>query len=182
MSVLEVFSRRDFGAFWRQLTNEHEVSYIVYGDYRNTDMPKTSVVSSRLDPEQELRLAKMAKNLGRTPSETGALLIEEGLRRAEFAFIDFRDSPAGRQAYLQGSTLAVWEVAWIARGYHNNAEKTAAHFEMSPLKVKAALNYSSAFPEEIGSLIQEHEETDFSSLSRMVPQAEIFPPLPTGRR
>jgi hypothetical protein len=33
-----------------------------------------------------------------------------GLRRSEFAFVDFRDSPAGRQAYPQGSTLAVWAV------------------------------------------------------------------------
>src|SRR5579863_4670385 len=99
-------------------------------------MPRTSVVSARLEPEQELRLARKAKHLGRSSSETGALLIEEGLRRDEFAFIDFRDSPVGRQAYVQGSTLAVWEVIWIARGYNGDVEKTAAHLSMSPLKVK----------------------------------------------
>ncbi len=137
-------------------------------------MPKTSVVSSRLEPEQEIRLAQMAHRLGRTPSETGALLIEEGLRRAEFAFIDFRDSPAGRQAYLQGSTLAVWEVVWIATGYANDLKKTASHLSMSPLKVRAALNYAEAFPEEIRLALEEHEATDFKSLSRMVPQAEVF--------
>jgi hypothetical protein len=41
-----------------------------------------------------------------TPSDASVRLVEEGLRRSEFAFLDFRDSPAGRQAYSQGSTLA----------------------------------------------------------------------------
>ena len=138
-------------------------------------MSRTSIVSSRLEPEQERRLVRKAKQNGRSPSETGALLIEEGLRRDEFAFVDFRDSPAGRQAFIQGSTLAVWEIAWIARGYENNPEKTAAHLCMSPLKVKAALNYAHAFPDEIQEAIDEHEACDFASLSRMLPQAEIFP-------
>jgi hypothetical protein len=138
-------------------------------------MSRSSIISSRLEPEQARRLVRKAKQIGRSPSETGALLIEEGLRRDEFAFIDFRDSPSGRQAYVQGSTLAVWEVAWIARGYQNSVEKTAAHLEMSPLKVKAALNYAQAFPDEIKDAIQEHESCDFASLSRMLPQAEIFP-------
>jgi hypothetical protein len=118
----------------------------------------------------------MARQLGRSPSETGALLIEEGLRRAEFGFIDFRDSPAGRQAYLQGSSLAVWEVVWIARGYAEDIGKTAAHLQISTLKVKAALNYAEAFPEEIDAALSDHEAADFQSLSRMVPHAELFPP------
>jgi uncharacterized protein (DUF433 family) len=139
-------------------------------------MPRSSIVSSRLEPEQQRRLVRKAKQIGRSPSETGALLIEEGLRRDEFAFIDFRNSPAGRQACVQGSTLAVWEVVWIARGYEEDVGKTAAHLCMSPLKVKAALNYAQAFPDEIQEAIQEHESCDFASLSRMLPQAEIFPP------
>ncbi len=139
-------------------------------------MTRSSMVTSRLEPEQHERLVRKARQMGRSPSETGALLIEEGLRRDEFAFIDFRDSPTGRRAYVQGSTLAVWEVAWIARGYKSDAAKTASHLGMTPLKVMAALNYSKAFPDEIDEAIREHDASDFESLSRMVPQAEIFPP------
>ena len=58
-------------------------------------MPKTSVVSMRMEESQEERLEKMARRLGRSPSETSALLVEEGLRRSEFAFVDFRDTPVG---------------------------------------------------------------------------------------
>ncbi len=39
----------------------------------------------------------------------GIEVVGEGLRRSEVAFMDFRDSTAGRQACIQGSTLAVWE-------------------------------------------------------------------------
>jgi len=137
-------------------------------------MPKTVVLSTRLAPEQEKRLQRKARQLGRPLSETGALLIEEGLRLDEFAFIDFRDSRIGRQAYIQGSTLAIWEVVWIARGYRNNIAKTAGHLRLPPLKVRAALNYAEAFAEEIGIAIAEHSAADFTSLSRMLPQAEVL--------
>lgn len=124
----------------------------------------------------EERLRRKARQLGRSPSETGALLIDEGLRRDEFAFIDFRDSPVGRQAYLQGSTLAAWEVVWISRGFGGGVRETAAHLGMPPLKVQAALNYAEAFPEEIENALKEQNESNFASLSRALPQAEIFPP------
>ena len=73
------------------------------------------VISMRLPLESGKRLKRMANRHGWTPSDASARLVEEGLRRSEFAFIDFRDSPAGRQAYIQGSTLAVWEVMLLVR-------------------------------------------------------------------
>jgi hypothetical protein len=139
-------------------------------------MSKSVVISSRLAPEQGRRLARKAKQMGRSPSEASALLIEEGLRRDEFAFLDFRDSPVGRQAYLQGSTLAIWEVVWIARDYKHDVDKTAAHLRLSPLHVRAAIRYARAFPAEIDEAIADNEAYDFDSLSRMLPQARIFPP------
>src|SRR5256885_7278857 len=65
------------------------------------------VISMRLPARSGERLKRMANRHGWTPSDASARLVEEGLRRSEFAFIDFRDSPVGRQAYIQGSTLAV---------------------------------------------------------------------------
>jgi hypothetical protein len=66
-------------------------------------------------------------------------------------------------------------VVWIAKGYHDDVEKTAGHLEMSPLKVMSALNYAKAFPQELETALEEHAACDFDSLSRMVPQAEVFP-------
>ena len=63
---------------------------------------RSMVLSMRLPVESGQRLKRMAKRHGWSPSDASARLVEEGLRRSEFAFIDFRDSMAGRQAYLAG--------------------------------------------------------------------------------
>lgn len=130
------------------------------------------VVSIRFQDDQMERLRRLARRLGRTPSETGALLVEESLREAEFGHIDFRDSPVGRQAYVKGSSLAVWEVVKLARSYGMDVTKTARHLEWLPFRVQAALNYAAAFPEEIKEAIADADKSDFTTLSRMLPQAE----------
>ena len=83
------------------------------------------VISMRLPAESGKRLKRMANRHGWTPSDASARLVEEGLRRSEFGFIDFRDSTAGRQACLQGSTLAVWEVMLLVRSYKNDVSAVA---------------------------------------------------------
>jgi hypothetical protein len=67
---------------------------------------QSTVISMRLPAASGKRLRRMAQRHGWTPSDASARLVEEGLRRSEFAFIDFRDSSVGRQAYIQGSSLA----------------------------------------------------------------------------
>jgi hypothetical protein len=116
----------------------------------------------------------MATRHGWTASDTSARLVEEGLRRDDFALIDFRDSPAGRQACLQGSSLAVWEVMLIARDYKNDAAKVAKHLHWAEAKVQAAFNYAKAFPAEIKEALEENDSASFETLSRMLPQAREF--------
>jgi hypothetical protein len=124
--------------------------------------------------EQAKRLQRKARQLGRTPSETGAILLDESLRRDEFAFVDFRDSSVGRQAYIQGSRLAVWQVASLARSYAGDMKKTADHLEWPLVKVQSALSYAKAFPEEIENAIRDSQSSDFGKVSRTLPQAEEF--------
>lgn len=132
------------------------------------------VVSMRMGEQQVERLGRLARQLGRTPSETSALLVEEALRRAEFAYLDFRNSPVGRQAYVQGTGLAVWEVALVARSFGMDPGRTAAHLQWPPVRVQAALSYTAAYPEEIETAIRDNEALDFNALARMLPQAEQF--------
>jgi uncharacterized protein (DUF433 family) len=128
----------------------------------------------RLPVESSRRLKRMATRHGWTASDASARLVEEGLRRSEFAFVDFRDSSAGRQAYIQGSTLAVWEVILLLRGYKGNVTQVARHLEWPEAKVKAALNYAEAHAEEIEQALAENEATDFDALKRMLPQGAEF--------
>jgi uncharacterized protein (DUF433 family) len=137
--------------------------------------PASTVISMRLPQKSGRRLKRLAASHGWTPSDASARLVEEGLRRADFAFIDFRDSASGRQACLQGSSLAVWEIILLARQYGNDATRVAKHLRWPAAKVQAALNYARAFPEEIESALAEQDEADFTSLSQMLPQLRDFP-------
>jgi hypothetical protein len=131
---------------------------------------RSVVISMRLPAESGHRLKRMATRHGWTPSDASARLVEEGLRRSEFAFIDFRDSAAGRQAYVQGSTLAVWEVLLLVRSYKEDVAAVAQHLQWPQAKVQAAINYTEAFPEEIEQALSENAGTDFRALKRLLPQ------------
>lgn len=135
---------------------------------------RSTVISMRLPAESGNRLKRMASRHGWTASDASARLVEEGLRRSEFAFVDFRDSAAGRQACIQGSSLAVWEVVVIVQSYKGNVGATAEHLKWPEAKVQAAVNYARAFPDEIEGALADNDAMDFEALKRMLPQAVEF--------
>jgi uncharacterized protein (DUF433 family) len=143
---------------------------------------QSMVVSMRLPTESGKRLKRMASRHGWTPSDAGARLVEEGLRRSEFAFIDFRDSSAGRQACIQASSLAVWEVVLLLRSYKNSVSAVARHLRWPEAKVQAAVHYAEAFSAEIDEAIAENDAMGFDALKRMLPQAVEVLPRKAARR
>ena len=142
---------------------------------------RSVVVSMRLPAESGNRLKRMANRHGWTPSDASARLVEEGLRRSEFAFIDFRDSAAGRQAYIQGSTLAIWEVMLLVQSHRGNVSAVARHLKWPEAKVQTAINYARAFPEEIEGALSDNAATDLATLKRMLPQAVEFVSRPAPK-
>jgi hypothetical protein len=132
---------------------------------------RSMVVSMRLPVESGRRLKRMANRHGWTASDASARLVEEGLRRSEFALIDFRDSAAGRQAYIQGSTLAIWEAMMVLRSHRASVAAAAQHLGWTELMVQAALHYAEAFPDEVQEALEENSEMNFSALKRMLPQS-----------
>jgi predicted DNA-binding protein len=134
----------------------------------------SKVVSTRLTAETEARLQRLARRLGKTPSETGAMLIEESLRETEFAYIEFRNSLVGRQAYLKNSNLAVWQVIMLAEQYKRDVAQTAAHLQKPIEWVKAAFNYAEAYPEEISLAIEDDLAINYTTIKRILPQTELL--------
>lgn len=143
---------------------------------------QSTVISMRLPLESGKRLKRLASRHGWTASDASARLVEEGLRRSEFAFIDFCDSAAGRQACIQGSTLAVWEVVLLIRSYKSDQAAVAGHLRWPLTKVQAALNYAEAFPAEINEALSENAAADFTVLKRMLPQSTEFVSRKTAKR
>jgi uncharacterized protein (DUF433 family) len=146
----------------------------------------SQVISLRLRDEQMERVRRVARRMNKSASETAAMLLEEALRTSEFAFIQFRDSSAGRQAYIQGSRLAVWEVVKLARAYDGDMERVAGSLGWPAVKAQAALNYAAAYPEEIEAAIADSQPTA-DALAALLPGMERFssdtePASPTRER
>jgi hypothetical protein len=106
------------------------------------------------DVPKALKTEAAARNL--TSFALAEELIVEGLRLRRHALIVFRDGATGRRAGLVGGP-DVWEViAGLVGGEVRSAERTERAVEglgLSPEQVSAALDYYTAFPEEIDSAI-----------------------------
>ena len=138
------------------------------------DVMTFKVVSTRLSETTESRLQRLARRLGKTPSETGAMLIEESLRIQEFAQIEFRNSSVGRQAYLKNSRLAVWQIVLLAEEYEGNFNLVAEHLQKPLSSVLAIVNYAKAYPEEINYAISDARAIDYTTIEKLLPQAELM--------
>jgi hypothetical protein len=134
----------------------------------------SQVISTRLPDRTAERLKQLARRLGKTPSETSAILIEESLRESEFPYIEFRQSPLGRQPYLKNSSLALWEVIQIAQSYALDEQKTAAHFHRPLEWVCSALLYAEAYQSEVQKAIIQAQTLNETTLKRLLPQLETI--------
>ncbi len=134
----------------------------------------TNVVSMRVPEEARKRLERFSRSLGKKPSEAGAMLLEEGLRRSEHPYIDFRNTRIGRQAYLKGSRLAVWYIYQLVRDYESSTARASEHLHLSESKIKAALHYAECFPTEIETAIADNAAGEYEALKGMLPTLEPF--------
>jgi predicted transcriptional regulator len=131
------------------------------------------VLSIRLKDDQVERLGRVAGRLGRTRSEAAAALLEEALRREQFALIEFRGTPAGRQAFLQGTRVKAWQVAWLSPAFDGDAERIAVHLGLPVILVQAGLEYAKAYPDEIAAAIA-NQDHSIDELRRLMPNLQVF--------
>lgn len=132
-------------------------SLLVHSVHKNRVM-STAYVSGRVPTRYERLVAKQARSARTSKSDLVARYVIEKSLETEFPGISFRDSLSGREAYLTGRRIAVWEVLAV---YHEakSIERTAAHFGWPRILVKRALAYARAFPEEISRSREEEIDT-----------------------
>jgi hypothetical protein len=87
----------------------------------------------------------------------------------------------GRQAYIQGSTLAIWEVMLLVQSYKGDVSAVARHLKWPEAKAQTATDYAKAFPEEIEGALSDNAATDLETLKRMLPQAAKFVSRPASK-
>ena len=135
----------------------------------------SQILSLRIPEQMGERLDLFARRLGNgtTRSRAAIMLLEESLRESTFVFIEYRDSPIGRQPYMKGSGLAVWEVVMIARQHEMNAESMARDYPYPVRNLISALSFYEAYPEEIDQAIEDND-VGYEALKRLLPNLQLF--------
>lgn len=108
----------------------------------------TVVQSCRLEKDAAALLSRQARRRHLEVSTLSSLYLKEKALEEEFPGIGFRDSIGGREAYVLGHRVAVWEVVDAHREL-KTVPRTASHFSWPDYLVKCALAYAKAFPDEI---------------------------------
>lgn len=127
-------------------------------------------LSIRFEPSLLERLRRRASGVpGATASGLVQRLVDEGLRQGEHPGVVFRDGPAGRRAALSLGP-DVWEVVTAVREVDERGDDAvdaaAELLDLPPDRVRAAIRYYSAFPDEI-----DQQMADASQRSRAAEQA-----------
>jgi uncharacterized protein (DUF433 family) len=105
------------------------------------------VQSCRIEKDHAALLARQAKRRHLEVSTLSSLYLKEKAIEEEFPGIGFRDAAAGREAYVLGQRVAVWEVVDVHREART-ISRTADHFGWPQYLVKCALAYAKQYPEE----------------------------------
>jgi hypothetical protein len=120
----------------------------------------TASTSYRLDADLKRRLATRAAEEGITETALVTRTLEEGLRMARFPRIVFRDGPTGRRPGLSGGPDVVEVMVGVkyaaGRGdakIRCAAEQMGVHEQL----VRVAVDYASAYPDEIEEAIARYE-------------------------
>lgn len=108
----------------------------------------TVVQSCRIEEDHAALLTRQAKRRHLEVSTLSSLYLKEKALEEEFPGIGFRDAAGGREAYVLGHRVAVWEVADVMKELKNVA-KVADHFRWPAALVRCALAFAKAFPAEI---------------------------------
>src|SRR6266849_1993736 len=111
----------------------------------------TKPLSLRVAAHVKSELEQIARRFGTTPATLGAEYVTQGVRTTQHPSIEFRQTPAGRMAYVRGVRLPVWLAVETSEDCGGDARKAARLLRLPALLFKAALAYAKAFPEEIAA-------------------------------
>lgn len=133
------------------------------------EFQRTEVISIQIDSAIRDHLRRLSRIAGRSMREMAAMLLNEKLREEEFPFIEFRATPIGRQPFVKGTSLAVWEAVLVGRQFDMDSKKTAAYLQWVEPKVQSAFAYAEAYQDEIEPLVSEAERMTPDDLKRKLP-------------
>jgi hypothetical protein len=135
-------------------------------------MSATATLSIRIPQQTRRWLERFAKRRG-SAGMAASRILEEARRREDFPAVEFRDTPLGRVAYVQGTRV---QVAFVYGQVQHVPEFTPHQLSESfawPLwKARGVLAYIAEFAAECRQEWEDLESAGLPALKRSLPQTE----------
>jgi hypothetical protein len=94
-----------------------------------------------------------------------------------YPHIRLRLASGKTEAYLPGTGLAVWEIAWLSRIYEGDVDAVARHLEACPINpplIAEALDYARTHPDEIDPVVDLVENMTEERLREVLPGMKVI--------
>lgn len=119
------------------------------------------------------------------PTEGLAEVVRAAIRTpSRFPHINIRLVNGRAEPYVLDTGLAVWEVAWLARGYNGDSEAIAQHTGADRGLIEEGLRYAAEHGAEIDAQIRLHTERTLEELLELLPGMRVIdfdPGEPNGQ-
>jgi len=132
---------------------------------------KEESVTLRLTKPEKADLEAAATLSGKSPGALAAHFVREGVRRARFPAIEFRDGLPGRVAYLAGTRWPVWMIVQLVEECDGDTAVAARHMQRPEALLKMGLAYARQYPAEIRAC-RALSDRDFAQWQADIPHLE----------
>jgi uncharacterized protein (DUF433 family) len=122
---------------------------------RESGATKGEPFSIRLSKPTDRFVAEEARRTKRSKSAIVEALTEEAARMRRFPGIGFRGPDGGRDAWVIGTALDVWQIVEAYRDF-GSVERILAETDLSERALRLALAYAEAYPDEIEQALAEN--------------------------
>jgi uncharacterized protein (DUF433 family) len=117
----------------------------------------TTTRTIRLRNDLKAEVERIARRTRRSFSEVTQDLIDEAIRMRRVPGIYFSDEPAGRDAKIAGTGLAVWEIIAVHEALGGDVKALRTRFDwLNDAQIESALLYDRLYGDEIGRAIEEN--------------------------
>lgn len=110
---------------------------------------KTVHFNARLPEEVSEELRRFAERRRISPSAAATQLLDEALRMEKFPGVSFRWTAIGREPFVTGTGMMVWEVYHVWLDHKRNVMNVLKNYpHLKSSQVKAAVAYAKEFLKE----------------------------------
>lgn len=117
---------------------------------------------------------RYAKRTHRSAPELSDILQPAAETPQRFPHVRIRLVNKEPEAFISGSGLFIWEIAWLARSYDGDVQAVARHTLADPILIEEGMCYAAERAVEVDAEIRRHTEVSLEELQALLPGIQVI--------